>query len=171
MDDNEKKYLLELHKENSIFFNKLLQAIPFAFIGILLCSYGDEDNKIDAFFIKGSLIFFVSSVVMLSLSFIVSDKAIDCIASSEEQVQAKGWFHNDLSKWLNNIVLILNILGLLFLTISFVKGSPIMEKTYAVPTMAQDGLTVSSMIKQETSTQTVNPKSVNSTTQGNKNGN
>lgn len=121
-DDKTKDYLLQLHKDNSIFFNKLLQAVPFAFIGGILC-LGEKYEKMDLFLMKFSLLVFVLSVIIQSISFIFSTKAAEDIGNDDSITRSKGWFYNDLTIVMNNLTLACNIIGLVLITISYIKGT------------------------------------------------
>jgi hypothetical protein len=99
-DDQRKAVLQELHKENSIFMNKVMIGIPSVGVPVVVKILSDANDlsKTDATFYTLSTLLFVLSVILLMYTFFVSEDAIDAVDSGD---LTKGESKNNLVKRLH----------------------------------------------------------------------
>lgn len=111
MDDESKKFLNGLYKENSLFLNKAMLAIPAAAVPVFLSFLNKMDHCIFSAIIILSSMCFTIAVLFLLHSFFISEKAIDTFDEDKEE-----------SKRLNDKTKRRNKLAFNFIVLGFIMG-------------------------------------------------
>ena len=150
LDKSDKlKCLRELHKENSLFLNKAMLAIPAVSAPILLRFLSQGCGLWVSILIIGGAACFTLSVLMLLYSCFLSEEAIDHLTSGNQdssmKLNNKLKLYNKLSFWCIVSGFILAFVSIIFFQINKEKTAMANSKSNSmvgVPGVAMDGMSI-----------------------------
>jgi hypothetical protein len=117
MSNNRQQTLWELHKENSLFLNKLLVGIPATSIPLLFTAINDAKDRLSHWILLVTLIIVGFTLFLLIHSFFVSEKAIEAV---DQNKYKKANILNKRTKRYNFVSMIMLCVSFCLIVILFV---------------------------------------------------